>query len=428
MFQFFSSPFFHFEFVRVLGTVPFGGAEVAECLQAAEEIRNDDPESWYQAWWSAGERAEKLALEAQAKNDRESARWAFFRASNYFRSSELILHVNPNDPRLLPALERSGENFRKGIPLLDGGVHFLEVPYEGKKLPAYLYLPPAERRVGNTIPIILNSGGFDCTQEEMYYYVAAGATARGYAVLTFEGPGQGIVARRDKLFMRPDWEVVTGCVLDSLWAFSGDHPELALDLNRVAIAGSSMGGYFALRGAADPRIKACISYDGFYDLGDIIKSRFIPWLVKPWFAGYLSDGMLNGTINLLSGLSLQMRWEITHGMVAMGQNSPADLMREWVKYTLKPEGDNYLQKIRCPVFATGAAASLYFTPEENTLKIFEQLTQLNDSQKETWIAKDIGEGGMQAKVGALSIAHQRTFAWLDPHFGMHRESIASKDT
>ncbi|KAI9862940.1 MAG: hypothetical protein M1813_004113 [Trichoglossum hirsutum] len=423
MFKFFSSPLFRFEFVRVLGTVPFEGADVAECPQVAEEIKNDDPESWYQAWWSAGVRAESLALHAQARNDREGARWAFFRASSYFRSSEFILRVSPDDPRLLLALERSAVNFRKGVSLLDGEVQFLEVPYEGKTLPANLFLPPAEQRIGNKIPIIINSGGFDYMQEEMYFFVAAGATARGYAVMTFEGPGQGVADWRDKLFMRPDWEVVTGSVLDHLWAFSDSHPDLNLDLNRIAIAGASMGGYFSLRAAADPRIKTCISYDGFYDLGDILKSRFIPWLTKPWFAGYLSDNILNGAIDLLSQLSVQTKWEIANGMTAMGQKSPADLMREFTKYTLK----EHLHKIRCPVFVTGAGASIYFAPEENALRIFENLTQLSDSQKEAWIPNDVGEGGLRAKVGASSISQQRTYAWLDPHFGMRREPIFSKD-
>jgi len=46
------------------------------------------------------------------------------------------------------------------------------------------------------IPVVINSGGFDSTHQELYFYVAAGARQRGYAVLTFDGPGQGIVLRQ----------------------------------------------------------------------------------------------------------------------------------------------------------------------------------------------------------------------------------------
>lgn len=81
----------------------------------------------------------------------------------------------------------------------------------------------------------------------------------GYAVLTFDGPGQGIMLRKYGLEMRPDWEIVTGCVIDCLTAFSEQHPELDLDMDCLAVSGASMGGYYALRAASDARVKACIA-------------------------------------------------------------------------------------------------------------------------------------------------------------------------
>ena len=66
--------------------------------------------------------------------------------------------------------------------------------------------------------------------------------------------------------MRHDWEAVISKVVDRLFSFAGENPGLSLDLEQISVFGESMGAYFALRGAADPRIKACIAMDGFYDV------------------------------------------------------------------------------------------------------------------------------------------------------------------
>ncbi|KAL8774153.1 MAG: hypothetical protein Q9209_001261 [Squamulea sp. 1 TL-2023] len=146
---------------------------------------------------------------------------------------------------------------------------------------------------GRKIPILLNSGGGDSAQEEIYFVNPAIGPEVGYAVITFEGPGQGIVLRRDKVPMRPDREVVSVAVLDHLFDFAGSHPELELDLDHIAMTGASMGGYFALRMAVDPRIKACVSVDGFYSLASFVGGR-MPWpLFKGFMNGWLSDAAID---------------------------------------------------------------------------------------------------------------------------------------
>lgn len=91
MYKFFPSDFFNFEFLRVLGTAPTLGSDVGESLDAAARIKNDDAESWYIAWTETAERSEKLGEQALSVGDRETARWAFMRSSNYRRASELYV-------------------------------------------------------------------------------------------------------------------------------------------------------------------------------------------------------------------------------------------------------------------------------------------------------------------------------------------------
>lgn len=262
------SPFFDFEAVRILGTTAYGGADVAEVLEAVGQIKDDDPASWEAAWRIQAERAEKLAEQARSHGDRDAARRAYLRASNYTRASGYMYVSSVSvtdgplvqDARALPIAEKVGALFRAAMPLMEGPVNDLSIPYEDYVLPGYLYLPPLSRRLpGRKIPILVNSGGADSCQEELFYLNPAAGPGLGYAVLTFDGPGQGIMLRKYGLQMRPDWETVTGAVIDHLERHATDHPELELDLDCIAVSGASMGGYYSLRAAVDPRVKACVA-------------------------------------------------------------------------------------------------------------------------------------------------------------------------
>lgn len=262
------SGFFDFETLRILGTTCYGGADVAEVFEAISQINDDDPQSWEHAWKIQAQRAEKLAEEARQHGDREAARRAYLRASNYTRASGYMYvsqvssdgGVLVQDHRALPIAEKVGRLFQRAVALMDGPVHKLSIPYEDYVLPGHLYLPPKSNRiVGRKIPILLNSGGADSCQEELYYLNPAAGPGLGYAVVTFDGPGQGIMLRKYHLEMRPDWEVVTGQVIDFLEQYAAENPHLELDLNCIAVSGASMGGYYALRAASDSRVKACVS-------------------------------------------------------------------------------------------------------------------------------------------------------------------------
>ncbi|KAL8727343.1 MAG: hypothetical protein Q9166_006111 [cf. Caloplaca sp. 2 TL-2023] len=426
MHTFFKSPFFNFEYLRLLAMAPNEGAEIGEALEAAAKIKDLDPESWFSAFLDAGNKAEAIAKDAEQGGDRINARRAYLRASNYIRAAQFMLNEGPigRDRRVLPNIERAIANFRQ---YRDGKTFFLEIPYkDGLKLPGYLYLPEASKRIpGRKIPILLNSGGGDSTQEEIYFVNPAFGPEVGYAVVTFEGPGQGIVLRRDKLPMRPDWEVVTGAVLDHLFDFAASHPQFELDLGHIAVTSASMGGYFALRAAADARIKACVSVDGFYSLASFVGGRMPGPLFKGFMNGWLSGGVFNAILRFLQRLDFQARWEFNHLKWATGTETEADIMRSFGDYTLlNPDGTEYLADVKCPTLVTGAGPSLYFDPATTTDKIYDCLTSLKPGvDKEKWIAYEIAHGGLQAKIGAFGYSTQRTFQWLDDRFGVERDLL-----
>src|SRR6266851_3675518 len=91
---------FSFELLRAVGYAPYGGADLGECLATAERIKEGDLESWHTEWLRTAERIQAIAEEALAKQHAISAREAFLRASNYYRTAEFFLHTDPTDPRV----------------------------------------------------------------------------------------------------------------------------------------------------------------------------------------------------------------------------------------------------------------------------------------------------------------------------------------
>ncbi|KAI0109878.1 alpha/beta-hydrolase [Daldinia grandis] len=433
------SGFFDFEAIRILGTAVYGGADAAEVLEAVGHIRSEDPVSWETAWRTQAERAEALAEEARQRGDRDGAKRNYLKAANYTRASG-YMYVSSleesgslvQDPRALPVLEKVGELFRKAVPLMEGEVCSLSIPYEEHSLPGYLYLPPKERRIPGRpkIPVLLVCGGADSCQEELYFMNPAAGPGLGYAVVTFDGPGQGLMLRRYGLEMRPDWEIITGCVIDHLTAFSTAHPELDLDMESIAVSGASMGGYYALRAASDSRIRACVAIDPFYDMWDFGTAHVSPLFIKAWTGGWISSGLIDGLMRLLSKLSFQLQWEISVSGTFFGLSSPSDILLHMKRYTFRDNDSTgsktrpgFLARVTCPVLLSGAGKSLYLDVNHHTRRCFEALENVPEMKKEVWVPTSEGQGSVQAKMGAMALCNQKTYQFLDKAFGVVRKPL-----
>jgi pimeloyl-ACP methyl ester carboxylesterase len=216
--------------------------------------------------------------------------------------------------------------------------------------------------------------------------------------------------------MRPDWEVVTATVMDYVSSYAADRPDLELDLDRIAIAGASLGGYFALRGAADARFKACIAVDPIYDLWDFVTKHVSP-ILSLWNRGWVPDTIVNNMVWLGMQLSFQMKWEIVTSARFLGVSTPAEILRAMQQYTLRKRNGCYLDQLECAVFVTGAADSLYLDVDNHTTRVFDGLKH---QQKQIWVADSPGQGSLQAKMGAMALCNQRVFEFLDKQFDINR--------
>ncbi|KAK4164419.1 Alpha/Beta hydrolase protein [Cladorrhinum sp. PSN259] len=450
MFKFFRSPFYNFESARILSSTSTGGCEIGEFLEAAGKVKLHDPESWHNTWHEQSVRAEGVARDAVRSGQRHAARRAFIRASNYARASGYMLSWSgKGDGRVLQSSERAVSLFRESMPYMDGLVKVLEIPYDhvnsDSKAPltAYLYLPSQSNRMSSSLtgqgqkpqrdtPVIINCNGADSTQEELYHAFVAPGLEQGYAVLTFEGPGQGLMLKKHKTVMRPDFEVVTSRVLDHLEGIVtlDSSAELSsLDLNRVAIMGVSMGGYYALRAAMDTRIKACVSVDPFYGLWRLALTRMPGWYASLWTSGWLPESVFNASVYAQMAVDFPTRWEFELGMAMMGTSTPGDTLRRFRDFDLDVvsdgSGGSVVDRIRCPVLVTGASTSIYASADESTMKIFRGLSGVAEGKKEVWIPQEIGAGGLSGKIGAWSLLAQKSLEFLDKHLGVERVEIGT---
>jgi pimeloyl-ACP methyl ester carboxylesterase len=121
-------------------------------------------------------------------------------------------------------------------------------------------------------------GGLDSIKDEMWFMQAHGALQRGISVLMIDGPGQGGTLRRHGVVTRYDYEVPIGHCIDYLGTRSD------VDMSKIALCGSSLGGYYAARaGSYEPRLAACISHGAIWDLAAQVVGRGEEWALAAHF-------------------------------------------------------------------------------------------------------------------------------------------------
>ena len=60
-FRFFNNQTYHFQTLRALNDIPYGGADTSEILATIEHIKAGDADGWYDAWEGTGDRVSELA-------------------------------------------------------------------------------------------------------------------------------------------------------------------------------------------------------------------------------------------------------------------------------------------------------------------------------------------------------------------------------
>jgi 2,6-dihydroxypseudooxynicotine hydrolase len=172
------------------------------------------------------------------------------------------------------AADRAVQGLREVHRLLDPSAERLEIPFEGGSMVATLRRPGSTVSSDQATPLVLLLPGLDSTKEEFFEWENV-FLRRGLATLSLDGPGQGETGYGTTI--APNYEVAVSAVLDHLAA------RRDLDLERVGVAGVSLGGYYAPRAAAfESRLKAAVGISGAFNFGEVWDER--PVLTKETFA------------------------------------------------------------------------------------------------------------------------------------------------
>lgn len=358
----------------------------------ANRIVSGDTVSWQQEWTATADRIAHLAEKSLAAGHTVSAREAFLRASNYYRAAYLFHFQAPISPDLVRLYDRHTETFQKAGALFSPTFQRIAIPYEGTSLPGYFLRASEEAR-----PTLIMVSGYDSTAEELYFFGAAAALARGYHCLMFDGPGQGAALIKQGLYLRPDWEVVVSAVVDEALR----RPEV--DPSKVALMGLSLGGYLAPRAATgETRLAACIADPGQADVSRLLKTRIPPLLREEIEAGNLSvlENLRSSVEHMTKGAV--QGWNMRRNLFVHGTPDAGDWMRSLIQYQLKDR----LDLITCPILVTGAE-------NDFLLESARELYALLPGAK-TWIEFNAADGtGEHCEQGNRSLFHQKVFDWLD---------------
>jgi pimeloyl-ACP methyl ester carboxylesterase len=386
---------FQAQLLRAIGYAPYGAADIGECLATAGRISGTDLDQWHDQWLMTAQRIQGLAEASAAAGHTESARSAFFRASNYFRTAGLFAMASPPDARLVTAHRLEVQSFRRGADLLEVPPEIVAIPYEGRTLPGYLFRPSEE---SSPRPTLILTNGYDGTAEELYFTNGVAALARGYNVVTFDGPGQGAMIIDEGVPFRPDWENVVAPVVDFVLEQPG------IDPARIALMGLSFGGYLGPRAATrEHRLAACISDCGPYDLFDATVRR-LPRML----AAQLPNGR-PGLLRLLDRMAAFVMgkptagWALRRNLMVHGLASPLEYFRMAPLYSLK----GIEHEIRCPTFVCSTDAD---DLGAGAPRLFEALTCPGKQYVEFKAPDGAGE---HCESGARTAFHQQAFDWLD---------------
>jgi dienelactone hydrolase len=372
----FENQTFHFEALRALMETPAGCADIGDVLETVKLISDGDVQSWFAAWSETADRVWALAESAKEQINKGSA---YLRAHNYQRTAEFLLP--PNDPKRPLSWEKTLSHFYKGLDVLEVNYERITTPYAGANLRA-LYFPgaaDAEKK-----PLFIVVGGYDSILEELYPMLGKAALDRGYAVLLYEGPGQG-QPLRDGLKFTHEWEKPTSAVLD---AFLADHPKPT----KMVLTGMSMGGYFAPRAAAfDPRIDGVVAWDACFDLPDAIARPLR--LARTPIGASVPDVV----------------WAVNNARWTMGTDSIDEAEKAFAPYRLASVAD----RIRQDVLII-AGAEDHFIPSHQAADFANSL--VNAKSVTTRVFDRRSGGAEHCQTGNSTLVNLAIFDWLEEKF------------
>ena len=255
---FFNDPTLEFSFLIGLGGAYYQGVNPGKLLWLTRQIKDGDNEGAYEALRAAGDEAMAIADGSASHGHRESARQAYSWAQTFYDTMSYVVDGSADPSRAPAVYDFFNDAWLKGIAQADPVPAEVAIPYEGTTLRGFHF---RGNGTGGKRPLLIFTNGSDGSLLASMNFGGYGALARGYDVLTFDGPGQGYALWKQGLYFRPDWEKVIAPVVDFALTLAG------VDPGRIALLGISQGGYWVPRAVAfEKRIAAAIADPGVVDV------------------------------------------------------------------------------------------------------------------------------------------------------------------
>jgi esterase FrsA len=358
---------------------PFIGMNPHNVQEALSHIKSLDPDEWAGAWIAVGDR---YTEKANSEKSTQSADGDFVAAWLFYTMGRWPV---PNSPGKEKAYEKAREAYLAHGKLLTPPLEIIKIPYEGKEIIAYLQMPNGLKEA----PVVVGIGGLDSRKEDMAERLRP-LLNYGIGYLALDPPGGGqapvkaapgaermLVRAVDYLFERPD-----------------------VDKKRVAIYGSSLGGYWSTLLAALEGNKLCA-----------VVSQSPP--IDETFARSRTMTLSNNREYLFGFVQAQL-------FMYEGATSLETLADVRERMSLKKQG--LLDKPMAPMLVIGGVLDTQVPIADVDL-----LLHTGQTPKEAWINPQGGHMGRDPKVWSdPAIFKQITTPWLIRMVSTNAESSSPK--
>lgn len=392
---FFKHEGMNFETIFALGRCQYGAGEIGEILSTVARIHNGDFENWYREWHATAERVRKIADRCIGDGNLVSARSAYLRAANYYAAANNMVDGSDDPSRVVPTWKEHLACWDKFCSLLTPPAEKVEIPYEDTPMPGYFFRPSETE---GPWPTIIFNNGSDGANSVMWSSGVAGALARGYAALIFDGPGQNSMLWLHNLPFRYDWEKVITPVVDFLSA----RDDVAKD--KIILSGISQGGYWILRALAfEHRIVAGIADPGVMDVVSAMMEKLGKHMVHTFKNG--DREKFNKEMKMgLHFIGKKGRQELEFRMKPYCTED----FFEWISRAQQFNVRDVIERIKCPILITDPEDEQFWPGQSR--EVYEALTCPKS------IVRFTAEEGANwhCQPMARALYDQRIFEWLNP--------------
>lgn len=390
---------FDFELRLVLGSAAFGASDPGEALSTVATVGEKDHDAWFAAWSALGDRTRAVADAAADAQHPVSAAAAYLRAATYYGVAVNAAASLADSDELLSTFRKHRSAWDRFIDTTDVHIERVEIPYERRTLPGYFFSATEGDGAGGPRRTLLMINGSDGPISSLWPSGGAGALARGYNVLMFDGPGQQSMLFEENIPFRPDWEAVATPVVDFLLTRAD------VDNDRIAAYAISQGGYWLPRALAfEHRIAAAIADPGVVDVSASWTAHLPGNMKKLLDEGQTAKFDRDMATGMKFSHELSRTWNFRAR--PYGKDGYAATLQAVRGYTITPE---LAAQITTPLLITSPEDEQFWPGQS------EKLAELAPSVS-TVVDFTAAEGAnFHCQPLARALTDQRMFDWLDEH-------------